>query len=522
MLADVDPAQPRAHGDREMSESYRELLKLLRESASLYSVAGLLSWDQETMMPPRGAPARAESLALVTRLAHERATDRRIADLLAACEADDSLVGEPRTAANLREIRRDFELACKLPAGLVAEMKETSALALEAWKSARADSDFEGFRPWLEKQVLLNRRKAECYGAPQDGELYDALVDEFEPGVSGAQLERIFEPLRAELTPLIAELAAADHQPSDAPHRVEIPVERQRAFNRMVLERVGFDLSGGRLDVSVHPFASGIAPHDTRITTRYREDHFAEALSSTLHEAGHALYEQGLPKESCFGQPLGQPLGLGVHESQSRMWENHVGRSYELWSWALPQARQFLGAALDGFDVDDLYGAVNLVRPNLIRVESDEATYNLHIMLRFDLERAMLRGDLAVADLPGAWNERMRGDLGLDVPDDSRGCLQDIHWAMGTIGYFPTYTLGNLYAAQLWEAATAATPDLRERISRGDFAPLLEWLRANIHRAGRLRPAAELCRELTGAPLGHHALMRHLNGKLRRIYRLAA
>lgn len=503
-----------------MTNHYSELQRLLRESASLYSVAGLLSWDQETMMPPRGVTARADSLSLVTRLAHQRATDPRIGELLAKCEADGDLTTDSRTAANLREIRRDYERALTLPSELVGEMQQTSALAIEAWKSARSDNDFASFRPWLERQVELIRRKAECYGAPEGGELYDALVDEYEPSMTCARLEGIFAPLRDELTPLIAELTSAVFQPGVEPQLVELPLDEQRAFNRKVLERVGFDLQAGRFDVSVHPFASGIAPNDTRITTRYRRDQFAEALSSTLHEAGHALYEQGLPKEEFFGQPLGQPLGLGIHESQSRLWENHVGRSQALWSWALPLARETFGDALARFDVDDLYRAVNVVRPNLIRVDSDEATYNLHIMLRFDLERAMLRGDLAVADLPGAWNERVRNDLDLEVPDDARGCLQDIHWAMGTIGYFPTYTLGNLYAAQLWEAVQEAIPGLDAQIAAGDFRELLGWLRNNIHREGRHLSAEMLCRRLTGAPLGHQALMRHLDGKLRRIYRL--
>jgi carboxypeptidase Taq len=503
-----------------MSDAYGKLQRLLREAASLYSVASLLSWDQETMMPPRGAQARAESLGLITKLAHERATDPRLEEHLAACEANPALTNDERVSANLREVRRDYDLARKLPGELVAEMKKTSALAIEAWKSARRDSEFASFRPWLEKQVALNRSKAECYGAPEGGELYDALVDEFEPGMTGAELERIFGPLRDELSPLIAAVTAAPYQPSLAPQRVELSLERQRELNLEILERVGFDLDGGRLDVSVHPFASGIAPHDTRITTRYRKDQFAEALSSTLHEAGHALYEQGLPKEEYWGQPLAQPLGLGIHESQSRLWENHVGRSRALWDWAFPLAKQAFRPALDGFDVDDLYHAVNVVRPNLIRVESDEATYNLHVMLRFDLERALIREDLSVADLPAAWNARILDDLGLEVPDDARGCLQDIHWAIGAIGYFPTYTLGSLYAAQFWEAIVEALPELEQQISCGEFAALRSWLRENIHSRGRWLPASELCLRLTHGPLDHRALMRHLNGKLRAIYRL--
>ncbi len=503
-----------------MSNAHTELLRLLRETAALRSAVNLLGWDQETMMPPRAVGARAEAMALASRLAHEQATDPRLGDLLADCETNSDLMGDATTAANLREIRRDYDRACKLPGELVAEMKKTSSMALAAWKAARRDDDFAAFEPWLAKQVDLNRRQAECYGAPAGGELYDALVDDFEPGVTGAELERIFGPLRDELMPLIAEIADASTRPDLAPLRIDLPLDRQQEFNRTILERVGFDFERGRIDVSVHPFASGIAPHDTRITTRYARDQFAEALSSTLHEAGHALYEQGLPSEELWGQPLGQPLGLGIHESQSRLWENHVGRSRSLWIWALPLAKQLFGTALVPFDAEHLYQAVNAVQPNLIRVESDEATYNLHIMLRFDLERALIRDDLRVADLPAAWNDRMRRDLGLEVPDDSRGCLQDIHWAMGTIGYFPTYTLGTLYAAQFWETIQRTLPDLDRQIAQGDFSNLLAWLRENIHSRGRRTPASELCEELTGAPLSHRPLMRHLNRRLRPIYAL--
>jgi carboxypeptidase Taq len=289
-----------------------------------------------------------------------------------------------------------------------------------------------------------------------------------------------------------------------------------------VAERVGYDFQAGRLDTSTHPFTEGLGPGDTRITTRYGEDRFVDTLYSTLHEAGHGMYEQGLPKDILHGQPLAQAVSLGIHESQSRIWENQVGRSRAFWRWALPIAREVFGAPLEALSVDDLYRAVNTVRPHLIRVESDEATYNLHIMLRFDIERALLRGDLAVSDVPGFWNERMRRDLGLTVPDDRRGCLQDIHWASGAVGYFPTYTLGNLYAGQLWEAACRRVPDLEEGIGSGDFSGLLSWLREGIHRHGRRYAAAELCARLTGKPLNHESWLRYLEAKLRPIYQEAA
>jgi carboxypeptidase Taq len=500
-----------------MPARYTDLLGRLRQVATFGSIAEQLAWDQETMMPPKAARFRAEELATISSLAHERAIDARVGELLAECEANDELTADPHVAANLREMRRDYERARKLPPDLVAEMSETSSLALEAWKTARAESDFTQFEPWLVKQLALNRRKADCYGAPEGGEPYDALVEDFEPGMTSAKLEMLFSPLREQLKPLIAELTSGGTEPGPL-EKLELPLDVQRAFNDYVLGQLGFDLDAGRLDVSTHPFSVGLAPGDTRITTRYRADGFLDALGSTMHEAGHGLYEQGLPKEERHGQPLAEALSLGIHESQSRMWENQVGRSRAFWAWALPEAKRIFGAPLASYDVDDVYRAVNSVRPNLIRVESDEVTYNLHIMLRFDLERAMIRGDLAPKDLPAVWNERIKSDLGLDVPDDRRGCLQDVHWSMGSIGYFPTYTLGNLYAAQLWEAAREAMPNLDGRIERGEFGKLLGWLRKEIHAHGRRFTADELCRRVTGRALDHQPLVGYLKTKLTAIH----
>ena len=492
----------------------------MRETATLGSVGELLAWDQETMMPRGAARFRAEELAMVSSLVHQKATDTVVGDLIASCEADRALVADPAIAANLREIRRDYDRALKLPSELVAEISETSSLALEAWREARAKSAFREFAPWLEKQLALHRRKAECYGAPAGGELYDALVEDYEPGMRGDEIERLFGPLREGLRPLIAAIASATHQPDPTLDRIEIPQARQRVFNEAVLAQIGFDLAGGRLDISTHPFSTGLGPGDTRITTRYRDDAFLDSLGSTMHEAGHGLYEQGLPKVERLGQPAAEALSLGWHESQSRLWENQVGRSCAFWKWAGPVARGIFGDLVDGVTDEDFYRAVNIVRPNLIRVESDEATYNLHIMLRFDLERAMIRGDLAVADLPGAWNDRIKSDLGLDVPDDARGCLQDVHWSMGSVGYFPTYTLGNLYSAQLWDAVVVAIPDVDQQVQRGEFVALLGWLRDNVHAHGRRFPARELARRVTGHPLGSTSLLRYLDAKLRPLYGL--
>ena len=503
-----------------MSDHYTTLTRRLRETATLGMVGELVAWDQETMMPRSAAPFRAEELAVVSSLVHEKATDPAVGDLIAACEADATLIADAAVAANLRDIRRDYDRARTLPTALVAEISETSSLAMEAWKLARENNAFGDFAPWLEKQLILQRQKAECYGAPAGGELYDALVEDYEPGMRSADIEVLFGPLREGLQPLIAEIASATDRIDPTLERIPLPPARQHVFNHTVLTQIGFDLTAGRIDVSTHPFSTGLGPGDTRITTRYRDDGFLDSLGSTMHEAGHGLYEQGLPKAERLGQPAAETLSLGWHESQSRLWENQVGRSRAFWTWAGPVARGIFGDAVSRFADEDFYRTVNIVRPNLIRVESDEATYNLHVMLRFDLERAMIRGDLAVADLPGAWNDRIKHDLGLDVPNDTRGCLQDVHWSMGSIGYFPTYTLGNLYSAQLWDAVVATIPDIDQQMQGGDFSALLSWLRDNIHIHGRRFPATELSARITGHPLGSTSLLRYLGNKLRPLYNL--
>ena len=504
---------------------YAELRALLRAAAVLGSVQNLLSWDQETMMPPKAAALRADQLAALSELAHEKRTSPRIGELLDACESDKALTADPREAANIREARREYERSRKLPGDLVAELARTSSNALTAWKDARARSDFKTFAPWLQRTFDLHRRKAECYGLPPapDGSPVtpdDALMEDFEPGMTAAQVERIFKPLRERLTALISEITAKGAPPDDALLREKVPLDQQIAFNKLVAVQLGFDADAGRLDVSTHPFSESVGPGDTRMTTRYTDAHFPEAALTTMHETGHSVYEQGLPKDDRFGEPLATSISLGIHESQSRMLENFVGRSLPFWKWALPEARKLFTTDLSRYTPEDAFRAVNAVKPHFIRVESDEATYNLHIMLRFDLERALLAGDLSVNDLPGAWNDRMKKDLGLTVTEDRLGCLQDIHWSMGAIGYFPTYTLGNLYAGQMWEKINADIPDLDGRMTKGDYTALLDWLRANVHSLGRLHTAPKLCEHITGAPLSHEPLVRHLETKLRAIYNL--
>ncbi len=501
-----------------MPTALDQLCSLGRETATLASTASLLSWDQETYMPAGAAPHRADQLALLAGLVHQRRTSTHIGDLLSAAEAD--LAGEhvSEAAANVREMRRDYTLATKLPTSLVSAIAKATSLAQDVWKEARKNNDFKTFAPHLDGVLALLREKAACYGTPPGGEPYDALLNEYEPGATAAEIEAVFTPLRARLAGLVAAIGASRTRPQETLLSVQGTQAQQHAFALEVLRAIGFDLRTGRLDTTTHPFCQEIGPGDVRLTTRYTSASFLEPLASTLHEAGHGMYEQGLPKAARFGQPLGEAASLGIHESQSRMWENFVGRGKAFWTWALPLARTHLPGLLDSASVEDAYGAANVVRPSFIRVEADEATYNLHIMLRFGLERALITGRLAVKDLPGEWNKAFKNMLGLDVLDDRRGCLQDVHWSCGLVGYFPTYTLGNLYAAQLWEKINTDLPNLEAGFARGDFAPLKAWLNTNIHAHGRRYRAADLCQRTTGKPLSADPLMRHLEGKLKPLY----
>jgi carboxypeptidase Taq len=506
--------------------SYDALLKALREAATLGSVQQLLNWDQETYMPKAAGPGRAEQQALVAGLVHERRTSPRIGELLAACESDRALTSDPDSphAANLREIRRDYDRATKLPADLVAEIALATSESQEIWKQAREASDFAKFAPALDRVMGLMRRKAECYGVPKApdgtrGELYDALLDEYEPDMTARQIEAIFTPLRSQLTDLVKAVKATKAKVSTKCLEAKIDPAAQHAFGLYVLRHIGFDLEAGRLDTTTHPFCSGFAPGDTRLTTRYRDEKFTDALFGTLHEAGHGMYEQGLPKSGpLFGSPLADAVSLGVHESQSRMWENFVGRSKPFWKWALPKSKKFFGKSLSKYDEKHFFAACNTVQPSLIRVEADEGTYNMHVMVRFEIERAFFAGSTKTKDIPALWNEKYKEYLGIKVPDDRRGCLQDVHWSFGLVGYFPTYTLGNLLAAQLWEAINEKVPNLSKQIAKGNFADLKAWLNSNIHAHGRRYSSARLCELATGKPLTAEPLMRHLTKKAQQVY----
>ena len=500
--------------------AYTRLADALRDAHLLGSTSGILSWDQETMMPPKGIDHRSRQFALLARLQHQMSTSPTIGEWLAECESDrDFMEGGSIEAANVREIRKDYDRERKLPGAHVAEFAEIVSKAQHVWIGARRDSDFAAFEPWLARLVGLSRERAAYFGIPKGGEAWDALADAYEPGCTAALVTRVFSPLRSRLVNLIAEIAAAKKRPANRFNELPLAVEAQERFVRMVVEAIGFDFSRGRMDTSTHPFCGGSHCSDTRLTTRYSPTCVNDALGSSMHEAGHGMYEQGLD-EASIGLPSGTAVSLGIHESQSRLWENHVGRGRHFWQWCAPKLPEFFGKGCDGFSVDELYGAANVVEPGFIRVDADEATYNLHVMVRFELERLLISGDLSTKDLPTEWNRRYKEYLGLTVPDDRRGCLQDVHWSMGSFGYFPTYTLGTLYSAQFFEAAEKALPGLDAGIAHGEFAPLRKWLNAAIHTHGRRYSSEELCTRVTGGPLCADAFFRRLEGKLRPLYGL--
>ncbi len=496
--------------------AYDELLRRFAEVRDLSSAAALLSWDQETMLPRKGAAARGRQLSTLAGLRHDRFTDLRIGELLSTCEAAGGAFDD-LARAQLRELRIDWDRATKLPRDLVEAMAAAESAALEAWRDARARSDWRAFAPHLQRLLDLLKRKVAALGFA--ARPYDGLLDDYERGATEAALEKLFADLRKKLAPLVAAVLVRRDRVDASCVRVELDEAKQAAFGESVARAMGFDFEAGRIDRSAHPFCSGIAFGDVRLTRRFAKGDLRPALYGIVHEAGHGLYEQGLP-ESLDRTPLGEACSLGVHESQSRLWENVVGRSLPFWRHFLPELRRAFPSEFRGVTAEQMWRAVNQVEASLIRTEADELTYNLHVLLRFDLERALIRGDLAVADVPAAWNSRMKELLGITPPTDADGCLQDIHWSMGALGYFPTYTLGNLYAAQLFDSARRAVPDLDDQIARGDFSPLREWLRENVHRHGRHWPAAELVTRATGAPPSPDAFLRYVREKFGAIYSL--
>ena len=473
--------------------AFDDLRARLAEVSDLRKTLALLSWDQQVMMPKRGAAIRAEQLGTLSRLAHVAFTAPEIGRLLddlrdwGANREHDSL-----EASLIRVTARDWEKASRVPADLRAEMSRAAALGLPIWVEARKQNDVAAFLPALRRNLELKRRYVECFDAGD--EPYDILLDDYEPGMKTATVRRLFDYLKEHQVPLVRERVAqgVPGHPARA-----YPQELQKRFELEVVREFGFDDDAWRLDPTVHPFASGTGITDIRITTRYFPDHLG-GLFGTMHEFGHGLYEHQID-ETLERTPLARGVSLGLHESQSRMWENLVGRSLPFWRRFFPRLQETFPGAVDDLDVEGWYREVNTVEPSLIRVEADEATYNLHIILRFELEQELLAGSFPLEQLPEEWNRRMWEYLAIEVPDDARGVLQDTHWAGGSIGYFSTYALGNLISVQLWERLAADVPDIEAAVEHGDFAPLRDWLRANVHRHGRKFTPAETLERVTGS-----------------------
>jgi len=499
-----------------MGSAYDAFLAYHRETAVFSSFRSLLSWDQDTYMPKGGAELRSRQVAALSGFLHERQTGDAYRTLLEAAEEENTAQGDSFEAANLRLARRDFDRAVKLPGDLVRELTRVTSLARRAWAEARDRDDFAAFLPWLEQVLDLTRRSAAIL-AEGDQAPYDALLDQYDRGLTTAQVRALFGPLRESLTALLDRILGSRAVISDAPLRGDFPVGIQARLAREGAAALGFDFDRGRLDVTPHPFCATVGPGDVRLTTNYKPDDFGPAFFSVLHEAGHGMYEQGLPEER-WGEPAGRACSMGVHESQSRMWENLVGRSRAFWRWYFPRVREAFPAALRDTREEDFWRATNVVKRSLIRTDADEVTYNLHILLRFELEAALLEGDLAPKDLPAAWREKSRALLGIEAGNDRDGCLQDIHWSMGGFGYFPTYTLGNLYAAQIFVAAEREAGPFDDAFSRGDFAPLLGWLRGKVHAHGSRWEPAELVERASGAPPSADALVAHLESRFPALY----
>lgn len=483
------------------------IFEKVRELSVIQSSASVIGWDQETYLPPAAAEHRAAQLSWLSARAHEMATSDDWKSALETAE-NSNLGNDPKLSANLRELRREFDRATKLPVELVARESTTTSLAKHAWAEARKNADFSQFSPHLEKLLGIAREKADLWG--YSGEPYDALLEAYERGTSTAAVAALFDEMR----PALRETAAKAVEKSAA-LAATLPagpysIDGQQKLNRLIAEAVGFDFEAGRIDTTTHPFCTTLGPRDVRLTTRYDEGDFTSSLFGVLHEAGHGMYEQGLPADD-FGLPSGSAVSLGIHESQSRLWENHVGRSRSFWEKWYPSAVDIF-PQLQSLPLDDFLAYLWRASFSPIRVEADEATYDLHILLRFSLERRMLNGELAVADVPAAWNEGFRDLFGFTPKNDREGCLQDIHWSMGGLGYFSTYTLGNINSAQLF-AATRKDAGIAKAIDQANYAPLLTWLRTQVHAHGAVLDPAELITQATGKSPSTADYLAHLQSR---------
>jgi carboxypeptidase Taq len=496
-----------------------QLRAVLAEISDLGGARALLNWDEWTKMPPGGAEARGEQQATLARIGHERLVSDELGRLVEEAAAQtDGLPYESDEASLVRVARREWEKARRVPAELRAEITRTSSVAEHAWVEAKERSDYAAYLPYLERNVELKRRYAECFeGFDGFEHVYDPLLDDFEPGMTTAEVGTVLEELRDGIRPLMADIATRGDAVDDACLHGHFPIDDQAELAREVVDALPLQEGAWRLDPTVHPFATAISPSDIRITTRYDESYIGTSLWAVIHEAGHGLYENGVARE-LERSPLCSPVSLGFHESQSRMWENWVGRGRPYLERIHPRLRERFPEQFGDVDAETLYRAANKVEPSLIRMEADQVTYNLHVVMRFELELEIFEGRLELTDLPEAWNTRMAEYLGVEVPDDARGVLQDVHWAGGTFGYFPTYSLGNVIAAQIWDTARTALPDLDGQIRDGELVPLRDWLRERLYRHGGKFMPKEMIERVVGGPIDVSPYLRQLRERAVEIY----
>ncbi len=493
---------------------YKEYKQILQKAADINNAAAVLGWDQEVYMPPKGAHFRGRQLATLAAQAHELLTGERLGHLLDQLKFANDL--NPTEQANVLRSFEDYSKNRKLSAEFVEELSMQTSACFNAWIEARRANDFSKFAPSLEKMVALKRKQAEMY--QYESHPYDALLDEYEPGIRVATLDQVFNGIKTELPVILSKIKAAK-QVDDSFFYRHYPKQQQWDFSMTVLKAMGYDLEAGRQDLSEHPFTTSFAPTDVRVTTRVSEDNYASLLWSTIHEGGHALYEQGLPEDE-YGMPCGAAASLGIHESQSRLWENCIGRGADFWNHFFPKLKEQFPAQLSDITADDFFKATNKVEPSFIRTEADEITYHFHVLIRYEIEKELIEGKIEVKDLPAKWNELYAHYLGITPIDDVTGVLQDVHWSHGSFGYFPTYTLGSFYAAQFYAHARNAIPTLDADIAAGQTAELLSWLRKNIHVHGRRYTSEELCELVTGERLNTEYFLNYARKKYASVYNI--
>lgn len=495
--------------------SYIHFKTQMQKIADVAYASAVLNWDQETYMPEKGADFRAQQLSTLAGIAHRMFTEEQLGELIHTLSKDKGL--DERQAKNVELVMEEFDKQKKYSTEFVEEMSMTVSQCFQAWQTAKGKNDFALYAPHLKKLVDLKRKECEILG--YTGHPYNALLNQYEKGITTAEVETLFEEVKKELVHFVQKIAKAKQVNDDFFYQ-HFDKQQQWNFGIDLLKQMGYDFSAGRQDLSSHPFTTNFNAHDVRVTTRVNESDFSEMIWSCIHEGGHGLYEQGLPAEE-YGLPLSEAISLGIHESQSRLWENNVGRSLVYWNNNINLAKKYFPEQLKNVSAKDFYHAMNKVEPSLIRTNADELTYHFHILIRFEIEKALIEGSIEVEQLPSIWNAKYKSYLGIDVPDNTKGVLQDIHWSHGSFGYFPTYSIGSFYAAQFFAQAEKDIPGLKAHIEKGELKPLLDWLREKIHRHGKFYTASELCEKITGEKLNFRYFMDYAKNKFGIIYDLA-